>query len=751
MLALPLCAVASLFVLVQAPVAVTAKPDDKKPGDAVAGDDCCRPTPRETDPAKLPQDRKSKLLRDIATQTTESRAPFVGDGTLHELEARLPKLPANTPPKQMIPFCYALGTVRLDDGNVDGAIQMFERCRTLAESINDHEAKLTAMRKLGIAYMRMGERTNCALRHNQDSCIFPIKDGGVHADKRGSEKAAEVYLEILKTMEGNDLPSIWLLNIAHMTLGTYPDGVPPIFRIDPRTLASERDLPRMYDVAAKKGIRMFARAGGSAVDDFDGDGRLDVVLSSMDVWEPLRMFRQKPDGTFEDVADRVGLKGQTGGLQFIHFDANNDGRLDLLVQRGAWLGAFSRTPNSLLVQQPDGTFVDRTLEAGIEVSAPSQAAAVADIDNDGDLDIFCGYEAQVLANGLEYPCHLWKNRGDGTYEDVTAKAGVSNDLFCKGCAFGDYDNDDFPDLYVSNLYGPNRLYHNNRDGTFTDVAVPLGVHAPFDAFASWFFDYNNDGNLDIYVANYRSGVRQAEVCAWYRNGTTGTDTQRLYENDGMGHFNDVTRAVHLDRPCFPMGANFGDIDEDGFPDLYLATGDPDLSSLWPNLMFHNDGGRRFEDVTASTGTGNLQKGHGVSFGDLDGDGDQDLVENLGGAVKDDAFATAVYENPGHGNHWLTVRVVGHQTNRFGHGVRIRAKIEEPAGARDVFAFVGCNSSFGGNSLQEEMGLGRATRIVELEVHWPTTGKTDRFTDVPLDRTIVVEEGAGWREAPAVVR
>jgi len=751
MLPLPSFALASLLFLAQAPVATTAKPDDKKPGAAMEGDGCCTPTPRETDPAKLPQDRKSKLLRDVAKQTTESRAPFLGDGTLRELEARYLKLPLNTPPRQMIQFCYSLGTVRLDDGNVDGAIEMFERCRAIAEQIGDREAKLTAMRKLGISYMRMGERTNCARRHNQDSCIFPLKDGAIHVDKRGGEKAAEVYLEILKTMEANDLPSIWLLNLAHMTLGTWPDGVPLLYRIDPRALASEHDMPRMYDVAAKKGIKMFARAGGSVIDDFDGDGRLDVVLSSMDVWEPLRMFRQKPDGTFEDVAEKVGLKGQIGGLQFIHFDANNDGRLDLLVMRGAWLGGFGRMPNSLVIQQDDGTFVDRTQEAGIEVSAPSQTAAVADIDNDGDLDIFCGYEAQQTANGFEFPCHLWKNRGDGTYEDVTAKAGVTNDLFCKGCAFGDYDNDGFPDLYVSNLYGPNRLYHNNRDGTFTDVAIPLNVYSPFDSFASWFFDYNNDGNLDIWVANYRGVTRQAEITAYYRNGTTGSDTMRLYQGDGKGRFTDVTRAVRLDRPCFPMGCNFGDIDNDGYPDLYLATGDPDYNSLWPNLMFRNDGGRRFQDVTTATGTGNLQKGHGVSFADLDGDGDQDMIEELGGAVKDYAFATALFENPGHGNHWLTVRIVGHQTNRFGHGVRIRANIEEPAGARNVFAFVGCNSSFGGNSLQEEMGLGQAKRLVELEVHWPTTGKTDRFTDVPLDKTIVVEEGVGWREAPAVER
>src|SRR5262249_30874417 len=157
------------------------------------------------------------------------------------------------------------------------------------------------------------------------------------------------------------------LNVAHMTLGTWPEGVPVPYRIEPERLASEYDLPRLYDVAAKKGIRMFARAGGSCIDDFDGDGRLDVMLSPMGGWEPMRFYRQKPDGTFEDVADKVGLIGQLGGLHFIHFDANNDGRLDLLVQRGAWMQGFGRIPNSLLIQQPDGVFLDRTQEAGIEI------------------------------------------------------------------------------------------------------------------------------------------------------------------------------------------------------------------------------------------------------------------------------------------------------------------------------------------------------------------------------------------------
>jgi len=465
----------------------------------------------------------------------------------------------------------------------------------------------------------------------------------------------------------------------------------------------------------------------------------------------MRMFRQKEDGTFEDVASKVGLDGQLGGLQFLHFDANNDGRLDLLVQRGAWENSFGRMPNSLLIQQPNGTFADRTLEAGIEISAPSQVVVAADIDNDGDLDLFLGYESQQTPNGVEFPSHMFRNRGDATFEDITAQAGVQNNRFCKGAAFGDYDGDGFQDLYVSNMNGPNRLYHNNHDGTFTDKALELGVYAPFDSFGCWFFDYNNDGALDLFVTNYRFTSRCAEVCAYYKNGTTGSDTQRLYEGDGKGHFKDVTRLRHLDRPAYTMGCNFGDLDNDGFQDIYLATGDPDFNSLWPNIMYRNDGGTCFQDVTTATGTGNLQKGHGVSFADIDGDGDQDLFEDLGGAVKDDAFVSALYENPGHGNHFLTVRVVGHKTNRYGVGVRLRATIEEPKGSRAVYAFVGANSSFGGNSLQEEMGLGQAQRISELEVVWPTTGKVDHFSDVPLDRVIVVEEGVGWREAPAVTK
>jgi hypothetical protein len=742
---MPATTLLALFALVfRGPVQETRPPANGTGGDAGTH---CRPARAAVDPDHLPQDRKSVLLRQIAKSVSDSRAPAVGDGQLHDLEARFAKLPPDAPPPMVYGLSLPLGDVRLADGNIEGAIEAFQRCREIADAANDRAARLASMRKLAVAWMRRGERTNCVANHNADSCIFPLKDGALHLDRTGSERASEVLLEILTKLAPNDLSSIWLLNVAQMTLGRWPDGVPQPFRIDPAAFASEAPMPRMFDIAAKRGIDVFTRSGGSCMDDFDGDGRLDILTSSSDPWEPLHLFRQKPDGNFEDVASKVGLDGQLGGLDFLCFDANNDGRLDLLVQRGPWTGSFGRIPNSLLIQQADHSFVDRTLEAGLEVAAPSQVAVTADVDLDGDLDLFLGYESQPSPDGIEFPSFLFRNRGDGTFEDATREAGVQNLRFCKGAAFGDYDGDNYPDLYVSNLGAPNRLYHNNRDGTFTDVAAGLGVAAPQESFACWFFDYNNDGALDLYVTNYGVGTRAEEVCAFYKNGTAPSDHQRLYEGDGKGRFRDVSRERGLARPAFAMGCNFGDIDNDGFPDIYLGTGDPDFKSLWPNVMYRNDSGRRFQDVTAATGTGHLQKGHGVSFGDIDGDGDQDLFEKLGGALKDDAFSSVLFENPGHGHHWLTVQLIGHATNRFGIGVRLHATIEEAGGPRSIYAIVGANSSFGGNSLQAEMGLGRANRLAELEVFWPVTGKTDRFTDVPLDLAIVVEEGVGWRAAP----
>jgi hypothetical protein len=704
-----------------------------------------------------PSDRKSVLLRTQLEALRKSCAPLVGEGTIAELEGKLAALPKNArsgaPPnpnvQKYFTLRFALGDSYLSAGRPEDAVAAWQECLEIVKSANDDFATQKVLRKLALAWLRVGERQNCITNHNQDSCLLPLRGGGIHQDRRGSEEAVRCLTQLLAG-DGKDLASMWLLNVAHMTLGSWPDGVPAAWRIPATAFASERELPRMRDIAPKLGLNVTNHAGGSAMDDFDGDGRLDLVISGSGLREPIHLFHQQPDGTFRDDTIAAHLSGQVCSLDFLHFDANNDGRLDLLMQRGAWWHEFGRIPNSLLIQQADGTFVDRTAEAGIEIAAPSQTAAAADIDNDGDLDLYLGYEH---GGGSEnFPGHLFRNRGDGTFEDVTQAAGVDNRRYAKGVAFGDYDNDGLPDLYVSNIGAPNRLYHNDGDCKFHDVAAELGVGDPFESFSCFWFDYNNDGWLDLYVACYNQGQRNLDMGAYYKNGATGSDTQRLYENDGHGGFRDVTALRHMNRTCFPMGSNFGDVDNDGFPDLYLATGDPEFGALWPNILLHNDGGKRFEDVTSATGTGHLQKGHGVSFGDVDGDGDQDLFVELGGALKDDAFHDALFENPGHGNHWLTVRLVGVQSNRFGVGARIKATIAEPApdgshARREVHADVGLNSSFGGNSLQAEIGLGRAQSLLALEIRWPRTGQTQVFTDVPLDAVVVVEEGRPWRLAP----
>jgi hypothetical protein len=205
----------------------------------------------------------------------------------------------------------------------------------------------------------------------------------------------------------------------------------------------------------------------------------------------------------------------------------------------------------------------------------------------------------------------------------------------------------------------------------------------------------------------------------------------------------------LAHPFLPMGANFGDFDDDGYLDIYLGTGDPAYETLTPNVAFRNDAGRRFQDITTSAGLGHLQKGHGIAFADLDEDGDQDVFHQLGGFYPGDRYASALFENPGHGNHYLHVALTGKRSNRSAVGARLRVDILEGGAERAICRAVGCVSSFGGSPMRQEIGLGKAERILSVQVVWPTTGEVQEFTDVPLDSRIEIVEGAaGW--SPLVV-
>jgi len=405
---------------------------------------------------------------------------------------------------------------------------------------------------------------------------------------------------------------------------------------------------------------------------------------------------------------------------------------------------------SLLQNDGHGRFTDVTFDAGLgEVHYPTNSAVWDDFDRDGDLDLYVGNEgAEMDATRGAYPSQLFRNDGHGHFVDVAREAGVQNLRFTKGVASGDYDGDGWPDLYASNNHGANRLYRNNHDGTFTDVAPALGVDGPSESFACWFWDYDQDGALDILVQGYPinegRGIIPPPLWPVVRSRLgepNAAELSALYKGDGRGGFRDVTREQHLDQITLAMGANYGDLDNDGYPDFYLGTGYPGLEGLIPNVLYHNQHGTGFKDVTVAAGMAHLQKGHGVLFADLDNDGDQDVFHQVGGFFASDTFINALFENPGFGAHWITVDLRGKRSNSRGIGARIRAELEEDGHVRSVYRVVGSGSSFGTNPLRAEMGVGGATRLKRLEVFWPATGKTQRFDDVATNQFVRITEGA----------
>ena len=586
--------------------------------------------------------------------------------------------------------------------------------------------------QLAVAHMRLGEAQNCIGHRNPESCLLPVRAGGVHRDKTFVRNAIG-YLEEVLERNPNHLAARWLLNLAAMLAGEYPSAIQEQWLIPPESFEAEASTPRFADTAARVGLATVSLSGGVVADDFDNDGWLDVVVSD---WSPdgqLRYFRNEGDGTFAERTREAGLTGLFGGLNLVQADFDNDGNTDVLVLRGAWLEEVGRRyPNSLLRNLGGGRFRDVTFEAGLAAEHyPSQTAAWADYDNDGHLDLFVGNEYA--------PSQLFRNRGNGTFEDVARTAGVTNDDFAKAAIWGDYDADGNPDLYVSNFGGPNRLYRNNGDGTFADLAASLDLALPLRSFPAWFWDYDNDGALDLYVSGYEWNV--TDVAASHIGlPVMETELDRLYRGDGQGGFREVGESTQTARVTQPMGSNFGDIDNDGFPDYYLGTGYPDYEGLMPNLLFRNVRGERFVDVTAAAGVGHLQKGHAVAFADFDHDGDLDIFAELGGAYAGDVYANALFENPGTGNRWIALILKGTESNRSAIGARIRADILENGESRSVHRWVNSGGSFGANPLRQHIGLGTAERIETLEIYWPTSDLAQRFHDVPAGRIIAVDEG-----------
>ena len=641
-----------------------------------------------------------------------------------------------------------IATALLLDGANEPAIEALENVR--AEILEDWtlvqpEALSFIDNMIAVAYLRLGEIENCLEGHQPESCLLPIRGGGVHTERRGAQAAFERYLEIL-AKDPDDLEALWLLNIAAMTLGEHPHSVPDEWRIPVETFDSDYPLPRFWDVAAHVGLDAIGLSGGIAVEDLDGDDDLDLFMTSWGPVDDPRVFRNNGDGSYTEMTHQSGLAGIAGGLNLVHSDYDNDGLPDIYILRGAWLGEAGHHPNSLLHNEGGFRFSDVTIAAGVDDANPTQTATWGDYDNDGWLDLYLGNES--FGEGRN-PCRLFHNNKDGTFTDLAREAGVEVVGFVKASVWGDYDNDGRLDLFLARLTQPNLLFHNDGPGEdgvwhFTDATESAGVTLPTNAFPSWWFDYDNDGWLDLLVFTYdaenRFAAKPREVVVDILGLPTDNERMRLYRNNHDGTFTDVAPEMGLQAVLFTMGSNFGDLDNDGFLDIYAGTGAPDYRSLMPNRMFRNDRARIFQDVTTAGGFGHLQKGHAVAFADMDNDGDQDVYTVMGGAYAGDVYQNALFANPGNDHAWVTLDLVGAESNRSAIGARIAVRTEGPDGPNEFHRVVGTGGSFGSSSLRQEIGIGTADRISAVEINWPA-GSTQVFSDVPMRRTHRIHEGS----------
>lgn len=505
---------------------------------------------------------------------------------------------------------------------------------------------------LMFSYFRLGENENCRENHSFESCLMPLKGLAIHTRKHGSESAIR-YLLIELAAHPDNLAAKWLLNLAHMTLGSYPADVPSAHRLDPKLLESDEDVGVFHNVAELLGISTFSSKGTGIVDDFLGnDGLKDIFQCSTTYNTNVKLFKNMGNNQFSDVTEAAGLLGIDGGSNCRHTDYNNDGHLDLFIVRGGWFNIDHY--NSLIRNNGDGTFTDVTLISGIVSRGASHTVDFADVNRDGLLDIFVGNE--------DIPCELWLNSGaDDKFVNV-ANSVVRACGLLKAMTFTDMDDDMNMDIFISNYAEPNAMLHNNgrwsltEPGTwdFSDVtSTPNAseVANPRFSFPVASFDADQDGSLDLLVAGH---IFEGPDAIWASY--TGDE---YFMGKILKHEDKVTQlflnkkittaagtATHtynaiptiqdgkpgaggLQKHYMSMAVNYGDIDNDGYLDLYFGTGQPEPRAIQSNKMYRNAGdGIHWLDVTSSANLGHLQKGHGISFADIDNDGDLDIYSQV---------------------------------------------------------------------------------------------------------------------------
>ena len=550
-----------------------------------------------------------------------------------------------------------------------------------------------------------------------------------------------------------------------------------VFCASPRPSAEAASSANFVEVAKSAGITFVHFKGnqgisinleefgpGVCVADFDGDGYQDVYfVNGKDRYgrgtvANNALYHNNGDGTFTDVTARAGVPGTGYGMGCVWGDYDNDGSSDLFVSQ------FGR--NVLYHNNGDGTFTDVTDKAGVagmDFGTLFHSGAIFfDYDRDGFLDLYVGGYVDLGPNaprycqyaGVQTSCGpnsydgtaaiLYHNNGDGTFTNVTKKAGIYQPRG-KNLAVGaaDYDNDGWPDLFVANDGIDAYLYHNQHDGTFKEQGVLTGMAVTgagsvMAAMCVSLGDYNNDGWLDLYMSDWQGS------------------SDHLWKNDSQGFLNEVSGeagVMQATRSVLSFGGGFFDYDNDGWLDIFIANGHvyPEVERAQPEqryrqipTLLHNDGKGRFSDVTSAAGSGLSipHVGRGVAFVDWDNDGLVDIV------VGNNGDSPSFLHNETHnGNHFVNFKLVGTKSNRDGIGARV---ILAAGGLRQIREIQSGGSYLSQSDLRANFGLGKAARIDSVEVTWPS-GSRQVFKDVALDKFYLLREGAEHLELQKFVR
>jgi hypothetical protein len=627
----------------------------------------------------------------------------------------------------------------------------------LGKLMTDTRSQQLVNEGLAIGFLRLAELNNCIENYTPSNCILPFDEEAVHRNKEYIRSSIG-HLELLLSDYSGNYEYVWMYNIAHIANGSYPESVNPDFLIpglqSRETLPEGLQAPVFRDRGMDSGVADNRISGSSCVEDFTGNGHLDIFATSYGFGDRVVFYEGTGNGDFENKTFSAGLEGIMGGLNIECADINNSGFADVLVLRGAWLADHGEHPNSLLRNNGDGTFTDITISSGLLESKPTQVASFADLNGNGHLDLFIGNESvsawQAVFSGDEgggsqkrYPSAIFLNNGDETFTRHEILNGFELDDFVKGAAWGDFNNDGLPDLYVSVLGGANKLFmHRGFDSSgtpqFEEIAEQAGVQGPEFSFPVMVFDFNNNGLDDILAVTYdvrAIGLVADEVAREKLGLQTQSEFSRLYLNRGDETFLDISEQAGLQTVMFGMGANVADLNNNGYPDIYIGTGAPDLSSIIPNRLFINQNGERFVEATAAGRVGQLQKGHGVSMADFNSNGMIDIYTVLGGAVEGDFYHNALFENRTEPGNWLMVELEGRSSNRQGIGARLTASVTNGEVSRKIYRRASTGGSFGANNSRVHFGMHTDETVERVEIQWPGSGTIQTIENPDMNRMI----------------